>query len=74
MSISSSHWESSLTYQKIVVFIGLNVVRALSIIFMLLVFASSILVMVTDVKAVNAFMSGKSAGDSTDDVNCDYIG
>ncbi|KAI0784399.1 hypothetical protein C8Q75DRAFT_780028 [Abortiporus biennis] len=51
-------------------FIGLNAVRALSIISMLLVFASSIFVLVTDIEAVNHFM--KNASDS-DMVNCDYI-
>jgi len=55
-------------------FFGLNAVRALSIISLLLVFASSIYVMVSDVRAVNDFMSGKSAGNSTTDfTDCDYI-
>lgn len=39
------------------VFIGLNAVRALSIISMLLVFASSIFVIVTDVEAYNYFLT-----------------
>ncbi|TFY74162.1 hypothetical protein EWM64_g9849, partial [Hericium alpestre] len=57
------------------IFIGLNIVRVLSIIGMLLVFASSIFVMVTDVRAVNVFMSGQAAGNSTsDEIDCDYIG
>jgi len=58
------------------VFIGLNVVRALSIAGPLLVFASSIFVMVTDVRAVNAFMAAKQSGNSTDIssmLNYDYI-
>ena len=61
------------------IFIGLNVVRALSIISLLLVFSSSILVMVDDIKAVNAFMSAKQSGDfdnstvSADMIDCDYI-
>ncbi|KAI0636443.1 hypothetical protein C8Q77DRAFT_1092769 [Trametes polyzona] len=49
-------------------FIGLNVVRLLSIISMLLVFASSIFVLVNDVQAVNRSM--KSNTGMTD---CDYI-
>jgi len=58
------------------VFIGLNVVRALSIIGLLLVFSSSIFVMVTDVRAVNAFAVAKQSGNSTDTsstVDNDYI-
>lgn len=39
------------------IFIGLNAVRALSIISMVLVFASSIFVMARDVEAFNAFMA-----------------
>lgn len=52
------------------IFIGLNVVRILSIVAMLLVFASSIFVLVNDVEAVNRFMK-----DATDEdfVDCDYI-
>ena len=52
------------------VFLGLNAVRALSIISLLLVFASSIFVLVTDIQAVNKFM--KDASD-TDLADCDYI-
>lgn len=61
------------------IFIGLNVIRALSIISLLLVFSSSILVMVEDIKAVNAFMSAKQTGNfdnstiSSDMIDCDYI-
>jgi len=51
------------------VFISLNVVRALSIIALLLVFSSSILVMVDDIEAVNVFVSGGSNSTS----NYDYI-
>jgi hypothetical protein len=51
------------------VFISLNAVRALSIIALLLVFSSSILVMVDDIKAVNVFVSGGSNSTS----NNDYI-
>ncbi|THH20890.1 hypothetical protein EW146_g573 [Bondarzewia mesenterica] len=56
-------------------FIGLNAVRALSIISLILVFSSSIYVMVNDIKAMNNFAAGKSSGNlnSTDDINCDYI-
>jgi len=66
------------------VFISLNIVRFLSIVGLLLVFASSILVMVDDIKAVNHFMaeggnsalqSAAAAGNTTDAefVDCDYI-
>ena len=51
-------------------FIGLNGIRALSIISMLLVFASSIFVLVNDVQAVNHFMKNSSDADLTD---CEYI-
>ena len=43
------------------IFIGLNVVRTLSIISLLLLFASSIVTMVHDVQAVNAFISAGKA-------------
>ncbi|KAI0273504.1 hypothetical protein BC834DRAFT_212006 [Gloeopeniophorella convolvens] len=52
------------------VFYGLNVVRALSIIGMLLVFSSSIVVMVSDIRAVNKFQH--DAGSDND--ACGYIG
>jgi hypothetical protein len=58
------------------VFIGLNIVRALSIIALLLVFASSIYTMVQDVEAVNRFIDeGRTTSNSTefDLVNHDYI-
>jgi len=59
------------------VFIGLNIVRALSIIALLLVFSSSIFVMVMDVRAVNQFMAaGNHLGNGTDtgsNFNYDYI-
>ncbi|KAK7455102.1 hypothetical protein VKT23_010973 [Stygiomarasmius scandens] len=57
-------------------FIGLNVVRALSIIGLILVFSSSILVMVTNIRAVNAFQAAVQSGNSTQEEfldNCDYI-
>ncbi|KIP07800.1 hypothetical protein PHLGIDRAFT_19086 [Phlebiopsis gigantea 11061_1 CR5-6] len=52
------------------IFIGLNGIRILSIISMLLVFASSIFVLVHDVEAVNRFMKDASESDMID---CDYI-
>ncbi|TDL26894.1 hypothetical protein BD410DRAFT_714984 [Rickenella mellea] len=60
------------------VFIGLNAVRFFSIVALLLVFSSSILVMVDDIKAVNRFMSAGSHatnGTSVDHnmTDCDYI-
>ncbi|KIK61857.1 hypothetical protein GYMLUDRAFT_557690 [Collybiopsis luxurians FD-317 M1] len=55
-------------------FIGLNVVRALSIIAMILVFASSIEVMVTNIKAVNFYEAHKGENNSTmSAMNMDYI-
>ncbi|KAF9221716.1 hypothetical protein BS17DRAFT_784554 [Gyrodon lividus] len=54
-------------------FIALNIIRALSIIALLLVFASSIVVLVDDVEAVNAFVNGNSNTTSFDSGNSDYI-
>ncbi|KAF9532759.1 hypothetical protein CPB83DRAFT_873806 [Crepidotus variabilis] len=54
-------------------FIGLNGVRALSLISLILVFSSTILVMVTNIKAVNAFAAHKGAEDNSTMVDCDYI-
>ena len=50
------------------IFFGLNAVRVLSIIAMILVFASSIFVLVNDVQAVN-----RSIASHDDMPNCDYI-
>ena len=50
------------------IFFGLNAVRVLSIIAMILVFASSIFVLVNDVQAVN-----RSIASHDDMSNCDYI-
>ncbi|KDQ55912.1 hypothetical protein JAAARDRAFT_132925 [Jaapia argillacea MUCL 33604] len=58
------------------VFIGLNIIRALSIIALLLVFASSIFTMVHDVEAVNDFIAAGKAGNATLVAlmsDCDYI-
>ncbi|KZS89332.1 hypothetical protein SISNIDRAFT_469373 [Sistotremastrum niveocremeum HHB9708] len=62
------------------IFIGLNAIRALSIIALLLVFASNILVIVHDIQAVNAFMANPpstedtwSTNSTSLDMNCDYI-
>ncbi|KAH7914028.1 hypothetical protein BJ138DRAFT_1144757 [Hygrophoropsis aurantiaca] len=57
------------------IFFGLNVVRFLSIVSLILVFASSIFVMVKDIEAVNYFDAAKQNGTITADdlVNCDYI-
>ncbi|PPR02296.1 hypothetical protein CVT24_011634 [Panaeolus cyanescens] len=62
------------------VFIGLNIVRVLSIIALLLVFSSNIVTLANDIKAVNAFMAaGKVASDSTNNstltemLDADYI-
>ncbi|KAH7927206.1 hypothetical protein BV22DRAFT_1032095 [Leucogyrophana mollusca] len=55
------------------VFLGLNAVRALSIIALLLVFSSSIFVMVHDIEAVNQFVKDGSNATSVDSGNYDYI-
>jgi len=60
------------------VFIGLNVIRALSIISLILVFSSSIMTLVDDVKAFNSYQNGPShsagvsSGNSTT-VSHDYV-
>ncbi|KAF9469447.1 hypothetical protein BDZ94DRAFT_1152064 [Collybia nuda] len=51
---------------------GLNIVRFLSIVSLILVFASTIFVMVTNIKAVNAFDAAKLNGTETME-DCDYI-
>jgi len=61
------------------IFFGLNAIRVLSIVSLLLVFASSILVIVTDIEAVNAYDSAKQSSSNTTSqalVECDseYIG
>jgi len=56
-----------------VCFIGLNVVRAFSLIALILVFSSTIFVMVTNVKAVNFFDAHKNTTDYAAMVDCDYI-
>jgi len=57
------------------IFLALNAVRILSIISLILVFASSIFVMVNDIEAVNEFQSAKQAGNVTSEMllKCDYI-
>jgi len=55
------------------VFIILNIVRALSIIALLLVFASSIVELVDDVEAVNAFTNGDFNKTAFDAGNSQYI-
>ncbi|KAF9265150.1 hypothetical protein L218DRAFT_957843 [Marasmius fiardii PR-910] len=54
------------------VFIGLNVIRVLGIIAMLLVFASNIVTLAHDVQAVNRFLAASNST-STTPVNSDYI-
>ncbi|KAJ7585018.1 hypothetical protein C8J56DRAFT_789259 [Mycena floridula] len=60
-------------------FIGLNIVRALSIIALLLVFSSNIVTLVHDIQAVNRFLAASktvsAAANSTisDMTDCDYI-
>ncbi|CAL1698290.1 unnamed protein product [Somion occarium] len=66
-----------------ITFFGLNAVRALSIITLLLLFSSSIVTMAADIKAVNAFIAaGKDSNSSSNSTmsalnctedDCDYI-
>ncbi|KAI6028588.1 hypothetical protein F5J12DRAFT_806361 [Pisolithus orientalis] len=59
---------------KTYIFFALNAARVLSIVSLLLVFASSIFVMVTDIEAVNSYESKQSSNTTNVDlVNCDYI-
>jgi hypothetical protein len=51
---------------------GLNAVRFMSIISLILVFSSTIFVMVANIKAVNAFDANKLNGTETME-DCDYI-
>jgi len=55
------------------VFIALNIVRALSILALLLVFATSVIVVVDDIKAVNDFTNGNFNVTAFDDGNSEYI-
>lgn len=56
---------------RAITFMGLNAVRVLSLVSLILVFSSTIYVMVTNVKAVNYFEANKV--NATDLVDCDYI-
>ncbi|GLB34626.1 hypothetical protein LshimejAT787_0201910 [Lyophyllum shimeji] len=56
--------------RRAIFFMGLNGVRFLSIVALILVFASTIFVMVTNIKAVNVFEANKTESDMQD---CDYI-
>ncbi|KAJ7193879.1 hypothetical protein GGX14DRAFT_405239 [Mycena pura] len=56
-----------------VVFLGLNAVRVLSIVGLLLVFASSIVAIVTNIKTVNRFHANRIANPTDAIPNCDYI-
>lgn len=51
-------------------FMGLNAVRALSLVSLILVFSSTIYVIVTNVKAVNAFNANLA---NSTMVDCDYV-
>jgi len=66
-------------------FVGLNVVRGLSIITLILLFASSVMTMAQDIKSVNAFMAAEKSGSSSSSgssnsttidctvMDCDYV-
>jgi len=61
---------------RVYVFIALNILRALSIISLLLLFSSSVLTLVHDIEGVNHFVQAakNNTGNSTSNlVNCDYI-
>ncbi|KAJ6490723.1 hypothetical protein C8R47DRAFT_1177045 [Mycena vitilis] len=58
--------------QKLI-FLGLNAARVLSVVGLLLVFSSSILVMVTNIKAVNAFQANRITNSTDVMLECDYI-
>lgn len=62
--------ETNFTKFVLDIWVGLNGVRVLSIVAMLLVFASSIFVLNMDVRAYNNFMKN---GADVDMTNCDYI-
>lgn len=74
MCLAPSHLIVSLTSRPDI-FFGLNAVRVLSIVSLLLVFASSILVIVTDIEAVNAYDAVKQSNNTTSEavVDCEYI-
>jgi hypothetical protein len=69
-SCRTRHLLLKLTDTPVVCFYFLNTVRLISVVSLLLVFSSSIFVIVTDVRAVNAFLGGQT---SQDMVDCDYI-
>jgi len=57
-----------------IIFIALNAIRILSLIALILVFASNIEVIVHDIQGVNRFINAQSAGSLDDDMlDCDYI-
>ncbi|KAG6900675.1 hypothetical protein C0993_005908 [Termitomyces sp. T159_Od127] len=56
--------------RRTIIFAGLNAVRFISIVSLILVFVSTILVMVHNIEAVNAFLDNADASDMQD---CDYI-
>ena len=60
-----------------VIFVGLNIVRVLSVIALILVFASNIVIMVHDVQAVNKFISEVKHSDNSTLAQhmlaCDYV-
>lgn len=59
---------------RVYIFVGLNALRVLSIISLLLLFASSILTLVHDIEGVNHFVeAGKNGTSNNTLVNCDYI-
>lgn len=57
---ATADWEELLD-----TFIGLNGIRVLSVIALLLVFSSNVVTLANDIKAVNRFMAGEKQTDGT---------
>lgn len=54
-------------------FFGLNAIRFFSVVGLILVFSSSIFVMVNDIRAVNHFASVQGTEEGSQLAECDYI-
>jgi len=59
--------------QRGIIFVALNVIRALSLLGLILVFASNIETIVHDIQGVNRFMADQANGTDDDMEDCDYI-
>lgn len=82
--------DPQLTYPTMVkssqfAFVGLNVIRGLSIVTLILLFVSSVMTMAQDIKSVNTFMAAEKSGSNSSSgssnstgidctiIDCDYI-